>query len=37
MKVDKDLMKLRRRLNIYYWRKFLEINWMDKRKKGGEL
>ena len=33
MKVDKDLMRLRRRLNWYYWLKFKEINCLDNRKR----
>jgi hypothetical protein len=33
MKVNKDLMKLRRRLNDYYWVKFKEINCLDKKEK----
>ena len=33
MKVDRDLMRLRRMLNNYYWMRFKEVNWLDMGKK----
>lgn len=34
MKINSELMVLRRKLGCYYWRRFKEINFMDLRKRG---